>query len=222
MKNNPDFYIAGGISGILGTICYMVAITISFSPPLTFLIAMSWPILSIIFAFSVYTFILNYRQSILNQLAFLFTCMAFVLVSIMLSVQLVVKTGLEGSINQASGEAKDTLRLIYESMRWIDLGVDLAWDLYLGTALILLSLVLKKHPKFGLWLGIILLILAVALITFNLLYFPDPPDRLFDVGPLIGIFIIVLASRIVYLGIRQKSASSLNTPETNTHRNHGL
>ena len=33
---------------------------------------------------------------------------------------------------------------------------------------------------------------------------------LFDVGPIIGIFIIVFASRIIYLGIKMRNLSNLN------------
>ena len=209
-NQNSNFYIIGGLCGIIGTLNYIIVITLPFSPSITFSFAMSWPILTIIFAFSVYKYFAMYKQTISNQLAFLFTCIAFILVGIMLSIQLVVQTGLEESIINASGVEKDTLILISKSLRWVDLGVDLAWDMFLGVALILLSFVIKRHPKFGLWWSIPLAILALAVVILNLFTFPNPPETMgvIDVGPIIGTFIIIFATRIVYLGIKMKSDSA--------------
>ena len=203
-NQNSEFYVIGGICGILGNINYIIAITFPLPPAVSFLLAISWPIFSLIFAYSVYKYIAIHKQSINNQLAFLFTCLAFILVSIMISIQLVVKTGMEESIINASGSEKDTLLLILGSLRWVDLGVDLAWDIFLGFALLLLSIVIKGHPKFGIWWSIPLALLGIAIIVTNLYTFPNPPDTrgLIDVGPLTGSFIIIFGGRMVYLGIK--------------------
>jgi len=211
-NQNPDLFIVGGLCGVIGTISYIIAITFPFSPTVSFLLAMAWPILSIIFASSAYEYISIQNQSISNQLAFIFTCIAFILVSIMISIQLVVRAGMEESIINASSIEKDTLLLISYSLRWIDLGVDLAWDMFLGLALFLLSMAIKGHEKFGIWWSIPLALLATVLVVTNLLTFPNPPDSkgLFDVGPIVGTFIIVFAARIIYLGRKMKNLSNLN------------
>lgn len=46
---DPRLFIVGGISGIVGTLCYVLAITVSLGQIGTFIFAMAWPILSIIF-----------------------------------------------------------------------------------------------------------------------------------------------------------------------------
>jgi len=211
-NQNPDLFIYGGLCGVIGTISYILAITFPFSPTVSFLLAMAWPILSIIFAFSAYKYISIQNQSISNQLAFIYTCIAFILVSIMISIQLVVRAGMEESITNASGIEIDTLLLVSNSLRWIDLGVDLAWDMFLGLALFLLSIAIKGHEKFGIWWSIPLALLAIVLVVTNLFTFPNPPDAegLFDVGPIIGTFIIVFAVRIIYLGRKMKNLSNLN------------
>jgi len=211
-NQNPDFFTIGGVCGIIGTISYIIAITFTFSPALSFLLAMAWPILSIIFAFSVYKYISIQKQSISNQLAFIFTVIAFVLVSIMISVQIIVRAGMEESIISATGSKKDTLLLVSSSLRWIDLGVDLAWDMFLGLALFLLSMAIKEHQEFGIWWSIPLVLLALVLVVTNLITFPDPPNTkgIFDVGPIIGIFIIVFAVRVIYLGRKMRNLSNLN------------
>ena len=205
-KESPDFFIIGGASGVIGTLCYIVSIFFQFSPAIAFLLAMAWPILTVIFAFSAYQYISIHHQSISNRLAFIFTVIAFTLVSIMISIQLVVRTGMEGTMSGKSGAEKDTLLLISHSLRWVDLGVDLAWDLFLGTGLLLLSMALWGHKKFGIWWSIPLALLSLILVLTNLITFPDPPGAagLFDIGPVIAFFIIVFALRIVFLGNQLK------------------
>lgn len=211
-NQNPDLYLVGGVCGIVGTISYIIAIAFPFYPTVSFLLAMAWPMLTIIFAYSAYKYISIQKQSISNQLAFIFTVIAFILVSIMISIQLVVRVGMEESIISAAGTEKDTLLLISHSLRWIDLGVDLAWDLFLGLALFLLSMAIKGHQNFGIWWSIPLALLSLVLVVTNLFTFPNPPDTkgLFDVGPIIGTFIIVFAARIIYLGRKIKNLSNSN------------
>lgn len=49
--HTPRLFIMGGISGIVGTLCYVVASMVSMSRTGTYVLAMAWPILSIIFVF---------------------------------------------------------------------------------------------------------------------------------------------------------------------------
>jgi hypothetical protein len=63
-------FVVGGISGILGTLCYVIAITVPLNPIATYVLAMAWPILLIVFVFSLYRFIALDNQSATNQLAF--------------------------------------------------------------------------------------------------------------------------------------------------------
>ena len=205
-NTNSKFYVTGGICGIIGVICYILAISLPVSPKFGFLLALAWPIFSIVFAYSVYKFIAHSYQSIYNQLAFLFVTIAFVLVSIMISIQLVVKTGMQDSIDNASGSELTDLELIANSLRWVDLGVDLAWDIFLGLALIFLAIAISRHPKLGPWWSIPLALLAIGLIVLNMLTFPYPPDTqgILDVGPLIGIFMLLFGGRMVYLGVKLK------------------
>lgn len=202
------FLLTGGTCGILGTVSYILAITLPLSPTLVFILGTLWPILSIIFAFVVYKYIAIEKQSISNQLAFLFTSIAFVLVSIMIAIQLVAKTGMNETIANAQGNEQDILTAILTSLRWVDLGIDLAWDMFLGVALLFLSSAVFKHPRFGLWWSIPFAVLGILMIFLNLLTYPHPPDTqgIFDIGPVVGTVMIIFASRIVYLGIKMKKS----------------
>ena len=207
--SKSSFYVTGSICGIAGVVCYILAISLPLSPKFSFLLALAWPIFSIVFAFAIYKFVAHNYQSIYNQLAFIFVTIAFVMVSIMISVQVVVKTAMQDSISKAAASDESVLELIANSLRWVDLGVDLAWDIFLGVALLLLARAIWNHPKFGKWWSLPLAVLAAALIVLNMLTFPYPPDSqgVLDVGPFIGLFMILLGGRLVYLGRKLKMST---------------
>ena len=84
-------------------------------------------------------------------------------------------------------------------MHW---GIDLAWDMFLGISLMLLSIAIKGHSKFKLWWATPMFILGLAIIAVNLYTFPYPPEQkgIIDIGPIIGTFMIIFAIRTAILG----------------------
>ena len=173
MENNQisKLLLLGGILGIIGTISYILAVSIPAPPSVSFLLVTIWPISAIISGFTFYKYVAYTKQSFTNQLTFLFAVIAFVLVYIMVSVQIGLKTGIGDSITNASGNEKEILSLILASTQWVHLGIDLAWDMFLGTYLILLSIVIKNHPEFKIWWSIPMALLGLSLIIINLYTF---------------------------------------------------
>ncbi len=194
--------LIGSIGNIIGLHCYIIAAAVPVSPVLSFLLITVWPVTAIIFAYSVYKYIAIEKQSISNQLAFIFTVIAFILVYIMLSVQIGLKTGINDMLNTAVGNEKDILSIVLSASGWVHLGIDLAWDMFLGISLMLLSIAIKGHVKFKLWWATPMFILGLAIIAVNLYTFPYPPaqEGIIDIGPIIGIFMIFFAIRTAILG----------------------
>lgn len=203
---DPRFFVWGGVSGVLGTLCYFAAVVIPLSDAGTFALIMAWPVLSIVFAFSMFRFLGRAERSAANQLAFLFNCLAFTMVSVMLSSQLAVGAGMLKYTQDLSPDKHEFVNLIRQSVRLVDLGIDVAWDVFIGTGLIFLAFALKGNRDFGLWWGIPAGLLAVVLIVLNVITFPWPPDTrdMFDVGPIIAIFIIALSVRLIVVGHRMR------------------
>jgi len=199
-------YILGGLSGVAGTCCYILSIALYLNNVILYLLAMVWPILSIIFAFALFHYVSLERQTVANYLAFIFACLGFTLLAAMISVQLAVKMGVEEFI-AGSTERNEMLGLIERTIRLIDQGIDVAWDLFIGSSLLFLAFALKGHTRFRLYWSIPAALLGFLLILFNLKTFPWPPDTqgLIDVGPFIGIYIIALGFRLLWLGIRFKN-----------------
>jgi hypothetical protein len=208
---NASLYMLGGVSGIVGTVSYVAAISVSPGVMGTYILAMTWPILSIVFIYALYRFIGTENQSAANQLAFLFGCLAFTLVAGMISIQLAVRIGIGEYMATSPAGQSELLEVSKRAVRLVDMGLDVAWDLFIGTTLIFLSVSLGGHDRFGRRWGIPAALLGAALIVLNVVTFPWPPDtrQLFDIGPAVGLFIIGLSIRLLQLGRQTKTASAI-------------
>jgi uncharacterized membrane protein YhhN len=206
MNYHKQLLIWGGACGIVGTLCYIGAAALQLNTQATFLLAMAWPILSIIFLFSLFRFFDDSEKQMTNYLAFIFGCLAFTLVAAMLSSQLSVVAGTDEYINSAPVNDQELLKTVRKSERLVDLGIDVAWDLFIGTSIIFLGITLRSRPNFGFWWALPAGVLGLALIVLNVITFPWPPNtqNLFDIGPVIGVYIIFLAARVFFLGIKMK------------------
>jgi hypothetical protein len=71
--------------------------------------------------------------------------------------------------------------------------LDVAWDVYIGLGTGCFAIAMLRHPRFGKAMGIAGLVLAAAVLGFNLFTFPIPPAEagLLDVGPAIGLWYLV-------------------------------
>jgi hypothetical protein len=93
-------------------------------------------------------------------------------------------------------------------LRLIDMGLDVAWDMLIGTALVCSGAALWRCGGFGPWWAAPSIALGAALIVLNALTFPWPPASrgLVDIGPVIGLFVMALAARLALLGRRAARA----------------
>jgi hypothetical protein len=199
-------WIGSGIAGALGVACYILAIAVPWPESQwgtsAALVAVSaWPLLSIVYSYGLCSYIGQERQSAANRLGLLFAVAAFTTVLAMIVVQLAVGAGIT---EITKGLDAETARAIRRGLRMVDLGLDVAWDMLIGTALICLGLAMRKRTGLGNGWGIPATGFGIALIGLNAATFPWPPaDRgLFDIGPFIALFMMALAVRLAVLGRR--------------------
>ncbi|MCE5273325.1 hypothetical protein LLH00_18765 [bacterium] len=128
------------------------------------------------------------RPSVAASLGSAFTFAAGALLTAMLLVQLAVKARAS-----AQGAPPEFVGL------W--LGLDVAWDIYIGLGAGLFSLAMLRRPGFGRLFGIPGLLLSVALLALNLGTFPTPPGDagLFDIGPPVGLWFLAVFVRLAFL-----------------------
>jgi len=207
MINRSRWWIGSGIAGVAGTACYILATAVVSWPDTqlglttALLMASAWPILSIIYSYGLYGFVAAERDSPANALAMIFAVAAFSMVLAMIVVQLAVDAGMT---EIAKGVDPAAMASLKRGLRLIDMGLDVAWDVLIGMALICSGVALRRHSGFGPWWAFPSIAFGAALIALNAMTFPWPPASrgLFDIGPAIGLFVIALAARLALLGGR--------------------
>lgn len=203
---NRSLWMRSGVAGMLAVACYVLAITLPWpetqlGTSTALVVVSAWPILSIVYSYGLYTFVAAERESSANRLAFVSAVTAFTIVLAMIVVQLAVGAGL-GEITKGLDE--QTGAALRRGLRMIDLGLDVAWDVLIGTALVFSGVAMRRRSGLGLGWAIPSAMLGIVLIALNAATFPWPPaDRgLIDVGPLIGLFVMALGARLALLGRR--------------------
>ncbi len=183
----------GPIAGFLGIAAYFVAATDILPSRVTMVLAFAMgPLLSVAFI-GFYHFLRAHRNSVSLQIATVFGVIAGTLVNLMLVVQQSLFIGLPSATRATMGPA-------WAGLNWVQLGIDVSWDIYISVATILLGLVLCKHPRFGIVLGGITILAGLLLLILNLWTFPTPPGEsgLFDLGPFVGLWFVVLSLRMLF------------------------
>ena len=183
----------GPVAGLLGIAAYFAAATDILPSHVTLVLAFSMgPLLSVAFM-GFYHFLRAHRNSAALQTATVFGVIAGTLVNLMLVVQQSLFIGLPSATRATMGPA-------WAGLNWIQLGIDVSWDIYGSVAIVLLGTALWKHPRFGMVLGGITIFAGLLLLVLNLWTFPTPPGDagLFDAGPFVAIWFLVLSLRMMF------------------------
>jgi len=203
---NRSLGVWSGMAGIAGVVCYLLAILISWpenrmGTSIGLVIVSAFPILGIVFSYGIYCVLAAEHDSTANRLAFVFAVAAFAMLLGMIMAQLAVGAGTR---EMAKGLDDETVKALRRGLRLIDLGLDVAWDFLMGTAMIFWGVAMRGHRGFGPWWGIPLAVLGIAVIVLNAATFPWPPGShgLFDIGPLAAVFFVGIGIRLILLGRR--------------------
>jgi hypothetical protein len=74
------------------------------------------------------------------------------------------------------------------------LGLDVAWDAYVGLGTICFALAMLRHPRFGRIFALFGMAIGAGLLALHLYTFPTPPQNagLVDLGPALGLWYLVV------------------------------
>lgn len=203
---SPGGRMVGGVAGVLSVARHLLAVLIPWPDTRAgtsagLVVVSGFPLLGLVFGYGLHGFVAEERDGGVNRLGFVFAVAAFTTLLGMIIVQQAVSAGI-GEVTRGLDEA--TARALRRGLRLIDLGLDVAWDFLIGSALVLWGLALRRRTGFGPGGAVPLAALGVALIALNAATFPWPPgDRgLVDIGPLIALFWVAIAVRLMTLGRR--------------------
>lgn len=141
------------------------------------------------------------RDSVALRIAILLHVIAAAFVSAMALIQNVNRAMIGGRIDATHDDAARAVLVgVYRGIDAVQLGLDLAWDLWLTTGAIFLGVALVRHPRFGPLIGWTGIAVAALVLALNLWTFPIPPAQagLVDAGPVMAVWylgVILLAGR---------------------------
>ena len=193
-----------GLAGIVGVGCYFLAALITWpenqvGTSIGLILISAFPILGIVFSYGIHSAVAAEKEGTANRLGFVFAVAAFTMLLGMIIAQLAVGAG----IGEMAKDLDDTgAKALQRGLRLIDLGLDVAWDFLIGTAMIFWGVALRGRSGFGPAWGVPMAVLGIALILLNVSTFPWPPGShgLFDIGPWIALFFVGLGGRLIMLG----------------------
>jgi len=96
---NRSLWVGSGIAGVMALACYFLAVALPrpeapLTRSTTLVVVSAWPILGIIYAYGLYSFVAAERESTANRLAVVFTVTALTTVLGMIVVQLAINAGI--------------------------------------------------------------------------------------------------------------------------------
>ncbi len=191
----------GAFAGLLATIVYPVLL-LPWSPPLQIVVvlALSFGLLFSTAALGGYHFVALNRKTVTLQLGTAFNVIAGTIVNLMLVIQLTVGEYMRRYLGEASeATSEETLRWIWRGVDKVQLGLDVAWDVYVSVGTFLIALNMVTHPRFGKTFGYSGALIAASLLVLNLWTFPSPPAEagLVDLGPLMGLWGLAVSIQII-------------------------
>jgi hypothetical protein len=185
----------GAGAGLCALASYIALSTISVSLPLAALLTFGFSFGFTVASLGLYLGVVRDVAPRMGLVAAAANAMAAVELTAMLLVQLAVK-----SVESRPAPAFTAI--------W--LGLDVAWDVFGGAGTVLFGLALFRHPRFrpvtaagGVLLGALLLVLNIGT-------FPKPPAEagLFDIGPYVGLWYIVLSVRVLLVARRETAPTA--------------
>jgi len=132
------------------------------------------------------------------RLGTIFLVIGFALFTLMLTMQQAVFAEYQELLGAAeSAQAPASLKESFALVNRVQLGADVAFDIFYSLGIILISIVIVRRHGFGRLVGVYGLVVATGLLALNIWFFPTPPAAAgsVDLGPAtivwwVGLFVL--------------------------------
>ncbi|HLO16501.1 MAG TPA: hypothetical protein VK206_16835 [Anaerolineales bacterium] len=182
------------ITGIGAVISYTLLVILSGPYIALVILASAFGPLLAAASLGLYHVLAESSNPVILQSAVLFNVLGAAIFTMMLLVQLAI-----GYQIQSLGEEAQNLTALRTSLVGVQLGLDVAWDVFISLGTLLFAISMLNDARFGWILGTAGILIAVALLILNLWTFPMPPaaKNLIDLGPLVGIWYLVVTIMMI-------------------------
>jgi hypothetical protein len=194
-----DWIKYGSYSGLLFAIMFLSIALVPLHIRLETVLALIMPLFLLVGHVGLYHFLSKHQPSMTNQMAVIFGICAPVLVTAMLSVQMSMVSYMGKYYHPLEQAMKESQINIWRGLDSVQLGLDVAWDMFILPTIILFSFGIMKHPAFGKVFGSVSLFLGLAGLFLNIFTFPTPPIDvgLPDVGPFVVFWYLIMFSLMI-------------------------
>jgi len=192
----------GGIAGIVTAVLY-ISVALRFLPQgLSRLAFFSLGLLTIITMIGLYHVLKAHRTTLPLQLGTVFTIIGGAIMNVVAVVQNSIYASMQTYFSEAPDDAaRESIRLVWRGLNSIHLGLDVSFDMFILSGILLISTAMFSHPRFGRIFGVTGIVLAAATLAINLYAFPTPPGSSagtgVDLGPLIGIWTLIVSIQML-------------------------
>lgn len=203
----------GVVAGVVAVAAYAVASAVPMSPALQAVaVSIFGPGIAVASA-GLYEVLRLHRSTVGLKIGLVANIAAGAAVTMMLLAQIAFKRWLE--LKFPSGPVATPSSPAYQAANGLQVGLDVAWDVFLALGTFLLALNMWTHPRFGRVFAVVGGVLAALLLALNFGTFPEPPADagLLDPGPLVGLWYLAAAIRIGFsLRWVDRAATASNPP----------
>jgi hypothetical protein len=206
-----DWIKYGSYSGLIFALLFLSIALLPVPRRLETVLTLVFPLFLVVGHVGLYKFLAKTRESFTNQLAVILGICAPVLVSAMLTVQMSLVSYMGKYYEPLDKAARESQINIWRAVDSVQLGLDVAWDMFILPTVILFAIGTMKNPAFGKVFGLIGLVLGAVGLVLNIFTFPTPPINvgLPDVGP----FVVFWYAVLFVLLIRAHRKTSVLVPE---------
>jgi len=142
------------------------------------------------------------RRSRAGALAMTFGVSGFVLLMAMLMVQGSVQSGIAEQFAKLTSDADRAAMLAaFRAVRWVDLGLDFTWDIFVAWSMILFGTAMLRTPTFGKFWGSLGIVIAALLFARDMWSAPHPAKP--DISPISFLWFIGVSVKMLVFARRK-------------------
>jgi hypothetical protein len=195
----------GIVAGFIACVVYPLAVFVPMpTRRMTVVLASSFGPALAIASLGLWHVLRERRVSAAADVAIMANALAGALVTAMILVQLAIQ------YTNVPPMQADLTAFVRQRLWDIDLGLDVAFDVFIGLGTLLFGWVMLKDPRYGRVVGGLGVIVGgVIILGFNFWTFPTPPRDagLFDPGPVSGLWYLLVVLMTLRLVLRERAAA---------------
>jgi hypothetical protein len=144
------------------------------------------------------------RRSQAATIAATFGVAGFALLMAMLIVQGSVQSGIAEQFAKLTSDADRAATVVaFRAVRWVDLGLDFTWDIFIAWCMILFSVAMLSTRAFGKFWGILGIVIAASLFVLDVRSAPHPAEP--DISPISFVWFIGVSIKMLLFGRHKRS-----------------